>query len=185
MTYAQLDRLPVSLGMEPRKRRPPKGGRRSPSLVAGFGLPVVVVVVEIAAARLRQAAADHVANGEQGDVEPGVLGVEAVVVVLERGGDQDRDDRDDVGDQLAGLGRVLRLGAEPTRGPAVGVDLVVGGGGAGRVGHECGPHLVVSVRTRFLNAVCARWAQYGCCPSLTVRNVTADTRNARVPAKDM
>ena len=68
-----------------------------------------------AAAGLGQAAADHVADGEQGDVEAGLVGEEdvaaAVGIADESGGEKHSDDGENVDDELGRLNRGLSLGA--------------------------------------------------------------------------
>ena len=92
--------------------------RRSSTVVA-----VRVVVVEVAAAGLGEPAADHVADGEQRDVEPGLVGEEdiaaAIGVTDQRGGDEHADDEED--DELGRLERGLRLSEAAPR--ALIVDL--------------------------------------------------------------
>src|SRR5215218_11314956 len=75
---------------------------------------LALLVVSLAAARLREPAADHVADGEDRDVQPCLLGPEAagVGIVHDGGGDQNADRRDDVRDELGGLERGLRLGGD-------------------------------------------------------------------------
>jgi hypothetical protein len=66
--------------------------------------------------------ADEVRRRDDGDDQPVVVGVEAVVVTVARLGDQSGDQRADgdreVDVQLVGLGQVLGLGAQPRRGAA-------------------------------------------------------------------
>src|SRR3954462_5450628 len=104
-------------------RTPPPGVGGGVLVAEGVSAGVVaaVVVVEVAAAGLGQATADHVADRQQRDVEPTLLGAE-VGGVNDGRRNQDTDDRGNIGDQLGGLERGLRLGAEAAldRDPAVG-----------------------------------------------------------------
>src|SRR5215218_3746699 len=66
----------------------------------------------VAAAGLGQATADQVADGQQGDQEPALVGAEPLTVLVDVDhprGDQHSDDCQDVDDQLGGLERRLRL----------------------------------------------------------------------------
>src|SRR5829696_2173652 len=77
---------------------------------------VVVLGVRVAYAGLGDASAQHVADRQQRDVEPDLVGREEVVAAflgLDRvAGDQDRNDREYVRDELAGLEELLGLGGE-------------------------------------------------------------------------
>src|SRR3954471_20367200 len=109
------------------------GGRVAPpGRPGGSSALGVVLVVGLAAARLRQPAADHVADGEDRGVQPGLLGAEAAAVGLvdHRGRDEDAGedgDEGDEGDELGRLERRLGLGAQTA-------DGVVAHGGAVTVG---------------------------------------------------
>src|SRR3954454_18709039 len=73
---------------------------------------VVLLVVLRVAAGLRQATADHVTDGQQRHVEPGVVGSEALAVVTVVGhcsGDQHSNGNNDVGNKLGRLERRLGL----------------------------------------------------------------------------
>ena len=102
-------------GPHPKTRtRPPRDGRLPPDSEAIPDLPVAVVgVVRVAAAGLRQAAGDHVANGEDGGVEPDLPGAVAARVrcVDDGPGDEDAGQDGDVGEELGRLERGLCLGA--------------------------------------------------------------------------
>jgi len=79
----------------------------------------------LVAASLGQAAADHVADGEDRDIQPRLVSAEALTVLVlvhHRRGDQDAEGDDDVGDQLGGLEGRLRL----SRGGVVPRVVVVG-----------------------------------------------------------
>src|SRR5829696_7595603 len=116
------DLYPLPPDYEPLKTRGPdrrfvrRSGRKATS-VSG--------VAARAAAGLGQAAADHVADGEQRDVEPGLVGEEdvaaAVGVADERGGEKHSDDGENVDDELGRLNRGLGLGGPgpPSDGCAV------------------------------------------------------------------
>src|SRR5215213_11914823 len=68
--------------------------------------------VLVAAAGLGQAAADQVADGQQGDQEPALVGAEPLSVVVDvdhPGGDQHTEDRQYVDDQFGGFERRLGL----------------------------------------------------------------------------
>ena len=71
----------------------------------------VVGGVGLAAAGLGEAAADHVADGEERDEQPRLLGAEPAGVGLidDAGGDQHADDGRHVGEELGRLERRLRL----------------------------------------------------------------------------
>src|SRR5215207_10922897 len=100
-----------------------KGAPRRPlSLRAGL-VPRRVAVVAVSVVRLtrtglRQAAADHVADGDDGDVEPRLPGDELVgpwggVAALDhRRGDEDADDDGDHRPELGRFERLFRLGRE-------------------------------------------------------------------------
>ena len=88
------------------------------------------VVLLLVAAGLGQATRDHVADGQEGDVKPCLLGAE-VATVYHGGCNEDADDGDDVDDQLSGLvGRLGLRGRENSLGRrqvGVGVSVVLGG----------------------------------------------------------
>jgi hypothetical protein len=74
------------------------------------------VRVRLAAAGLGQSAADHVADGEDADDQPRLVGCQAVVLAVaglgEQTGEQDADGGGDVGVELGRLGGVLGLRAQ-------------------------------------------------------------------------
>jgi hypothetical protein len=74
-----------------------------------------VLVVRLAASGLGQAAADHVADREQGDVEPDLVGGEVVAAPLLAldcvARDEEADDDREVREELGRLERRFRLGA--------------------------------------------------------------------------
>src|SRR5215207_6322177 len=93
-----------------------------------------VVVVGLAAARLGQPPGDHVADGQERDVPPGLVGPEVVgpLAVLagldQERGHQDAGEHDYVSDELGGLVGGLGLGAEPARiGASVAAGSCAGG----------------------------------------------------------
>src|SRR5215218_3428731 len=113
------------------KTRPAAAERYWLGPIAGPAQPLLaaVVVVGLAAAGLGQPAGDHVADGQQGDVPPGLVGpevVEALAVLAgldQERGQQDAGEHDHVGDELGGLVGGLGLGAEPAGvGPPIGAD---------------------------------------------------------------
>src|SRR4051794_6687078 len=114
-------------------RAPPAGwadgARKGLLLRAGL-------VVGLAAAGLGEAAADHVADGENRHVQPRLPGAEAAVVGLvdDAGGDEDADHHRDVREELARLERGLRLGGEPA-GAVIGVAVAPGDVLPGGVAH--------------------------------------------------
>src|SRR4051812_13678311 len=59
---------------------PPPRGRTWTRLFLGTG-SAAVVVVALVAAGLRETPADHVADGEDGDVQPRLVGAEALTVL--------------------------------------------------------------------------------------------------------
>src|SRR3954471_4927550 len=92
----------------------------------------VVLVVGLAAAGLGEAAADHVAHGQDRHVEPRLLGAEAAVVALvdHAGGDQDAGQDGEEGEEFGRLKRRLGLGGQAARG-ALGVAVALGTIGPG------------------------------------------------------
>src|SRR3954464_14159644 len=87
---------------------------------------VAVVGVRVAAAGLREAAAQHVADREDGRVQPHLVCLEAVVVAVARRGEhaceQDAREDDEIRVELGRLERGLRLGGEaPERASAAAV----------------------------------------------------------------
>src|SRR5215217_4807720 len=96
--------------------------------------------VLVAAAGLGQAAADQVADGQQGDQEPALVGAEPLSVLVDVDhprGDQHTEDRQYVDDQFGGLERGLGLPGEAAvhiwwcRSAAAGGHVVGVGGAAG------------------------------------------------------
>ncbi len=110
--------------MDPRRRAEVSraGVAQGRRLTIGAGLQtpraalVIVVAVGLAAAALGEAAGHHVAEREDGDVEPDLVGAELVGVRPVTGDHRSRDEgagQDcDVGEELARLERRLGLGAE-------------------------------------------------------------------------
>src|SRR5215203_4971632 len=96
--------------------------------------------VLVAAAGLGEAAADQIADCQQGDQEPAVVGAEPLTVriaVNHPRGDQHTEDRQYVDDQLGGLERRLGLPGDAAvhiswcNGAAAGGHVVRVGGAAG------------------------------------------------------
>src|SRR3954452_3382247 len=81
------------------------------SRATAYRLAVVAVGVGVAAAGLGEAAADHVADRQDRDVEPRLLGAEATGVGLvdDLGGDQDAGQDGEEGEELGRLERRLGL----------------------------------------------------------------------------
>jgi hypothetical protein len=102
-----------------------------------------------AAAGLGQAAADQVADRQQRDVVPGLVGEEdiaaAVGVADQERRDQDSGDGDEVDDELGRLNRGLRLGA---RAVSPSVDLSVVQGVAGRAERQNNSVIRIRVQPR-------------------------------------
>src|SRR5829696_3134303 len=92
----------------------------------------LVLVVGLAAAGLGEAAADHVADGQDRHVQPRLPGAEAAVVGLvdDAGGDQDAGQHGEEGEELGRLKRRLGLRAQATRG-ALGTAVALGTIGPG------------------------------------------------------
>src|SRR5215218_9038801 len=108
-------------GKSPRFRSEKKKGapeRPLAALVPGRVAVVAVRLVGLARAGLGEAAADHVADGDDGDVEPRLPGNELVgpgggVAALDhRRGDEDADDDGDHRPELGGFERLFRLRGE-------------------------------------------------------------------------
>ena len=98
---------------------------------AGLG---AVLVVRLRAAGLGEAAADHVADGQDRHVQPRLLGAQATGVgLVDHGsGDQDADEHDDERDELGRLERRLRLGGETAHGVVLGLAVALRALFAGR-----------------------------------------------------
>src|SRR3954452_11041279 len=127
------------------------------SAVAVAAVRVVAVVVEVTGTRLRETAGEQIADRQQGDEEPCLVGAEvvtdiaAVVAGLARGavrsdrhrGDQDADGDNDVEPELGRLPRRLRLCRDPAvagrrAGGETAATRVAAHGGGARSGRRTG-----------------------------------------------
>src|SRR5829696_7565333 len=112
------------LAKPPQGAHPGDGGqtqRSTPLAIRGWlvrELPTVRVAGLVAAAGLGQAAADQVADRQQGAQEPALVGAEPLTVLVDvdhQGGDQHTEDRQYVDDQFGGLERRLGLPGDTPR----------------------------------------------------------------------
>src|SRR4051794_32744142 len=114
---------PAAVSPPPANALPPSPALGALAVGAAVDVALAVVAgvlpVRVAAAGLRQPAADHVADCQDRDVEPDLVGAEdvrAALLGLDRvTGDQDQDERQQVGVELGRLESVLRLRRETAR----------------------------------------------------------------------
>src|SRR3954449_9732389 len=120
------DRLMKSASVRCDSKRLSAGRPRRGGGARNCGLRVVLVV-GLTAAGLGEAAADHVADGQDRHVQPRLPGAEAAVVGLvdHAGGDQDAGQHGEEGEELGRLERRLGLRGQATRG-ALGMAVALG-----------------------------------------------------------